>query len=447
MNGKSAPSPLLLLPFCGMIGTISGVARSSKTKGSMTMLKRILALTLSLALGASLLAGCSKGSSSSSSADSSTPTVELMDLSGVTDPYQATAGIAGDTVMATVNGLDITADDFLYWLNYGIDLYVKQVTFAEPDYTQDVDGKPLSEAFISSALTTSAFYALVADNAAKAGVSLPQAELDALDAELAQMEESLGSKEMMEHILWYQLCSTQQYTRACERGMLYNELTNAYYGEGAADYPTDAEVLAFAEDSLGAYRAKHILLLTKDMTQPIKNEEGKLTGYASLDDKTVAEKTALAHDIVAQLQAADDPIALFDQLMQEHSEDSGLPYYPDGYTTSKGEMVPEFENTALSLKVGEFSDVVESAAYGYHILLRLPLDPAEYRSQLVTQLMEARCDQWLADADIQTTEACDKLDVAAFRGKVLSLQAAVSAEVEALEAQKAAEAGSSSAAN
>jgi len=91
--------------------------------------------------------------------------------------------------------------------------------------------------------------------------------------------------------------------------------------------------------------------------------------------------------------------------------------------------------------------VVESAAYGYHILLRLPLDPAEYRSQLVTQLMEARCDQWLADADIQTTEACDKLDVAAFRGKVLSLQAAVSAEVEALEAQKAAEAGSSSAAN
>ena len=70
-------------------------------------LKRILSLTLTLALGITLMAGCSKGAStssqsgaSSSSATSSAPTVEPMDMTGVTDPYLATAGIAGDTVVA-----------------------------------------------------------------------------------------------------------------------------------------------------------------------------------------------------------------------------------------------------------------------------------------------------------------------------------------------------------
>ena len=96
----------------------------------MTMLKRTLAFGLALALGASLLSGCSKGdsasssadtssSSSSSSADSSTQ-VEPMDLTGVTDPYLATAGLSGDTVVATVGDHEITAANLLYWLNYNI---------------------------------------------------------------------------------------------------------------------------------------------------------------------------------------------------------------------------------------------------------------------------------------------------------------------------------------
>ena len=367
-----------------------------------------------------------------------------MDLSTVTDPYLATAGIAGDTVLAMVDGMEIPADDLLYWLNYGIELYVAQVSLAEPDFSQSIDGKPLGEALMDSALTTAAFYALVADNAAKEGVTLSQEVLDTMAAELEATIVEMGSVDAVEHALWFQLCTSEQYIRACKRGLLYNELADAYYGEGSDGYPTDAEVLAFAEDSLGAYRAKHILLMTKDTSQPVYDAAGTFTGYAPLDDATVAEKTALAHDIVAQLEAADDPIALFDQLMHEHSEDTGLAYSPDGYTTTKGQMVSEFEDTALSLKVGEISDIVESEVYGYHILLRLPLDPAEYREALVTKLMEDRCDQWLAEANIQPTEQWKQLDVPAFREKVLSLQAGVSAEAEAREAAKNAAAGSSS---
>ena len=57
--------------------------------------------------------------------------------------------------------------------------------------------------------------------------------------------------------------------------------------------------------------------------------EGEAVGHLSdtrepLDEATVAQKKAQAEDFLAQLRAAEDPIALFDDLMNEHSEDSGL---------------------------------------------------------------------------------------------------------------------------
>ena len=130
--------------------------------------------------------------------------------------------------------------------------------------------------------------------------------------------------------------------------------------------------------------------------------------------------------------------------MNEYSEDTGLESNPDGYTTVKGQMVPAFEETALALKDGEISGVVESD-YGYHIILRLPLDPADYRGSLITSRMQERSDQWLADEGVQTTDAYAQIDPPAFREKVESLQAAVYQEVQA--AQEAAGGDSSGSAS
>lgn len=413
----------------------------------MKSLHKLLALALALVIGVTTLAGCGGGSgsssssssaSSSSSGDSSTSQVESMDLTNVTDPYLATSGLAGDTVVARVGEADITAAELLYWINYGTELTLSQYGGYMTDLPWDTDlgdGKTLSDQIKQSALEAAALYALLPTLAEKEGLSVTQETLDQLDSQHKQAVEALGSEEVAEHSFWYQMITWDLLSKLSTCADLHLQLQNLYYGEGSENYPTDAEVLAYAQDELGVYRAKHILLATKDTE----------TGEA-LDEAAAAEKKEKADELLAQLRAADDPVALFDELMNEYSEDPGLSSYPDGYTAQKGQMVPEFEEAALALKDGEISDVVYSESTGYHIILRLPLDPADYRSQLVAQLMQVKTDGWLEEYGLETTEAYDQIDPASFREKVVSLQAAVQAEVnEVLQAQEGDSSESSSA--
>ena len=62
--------------------------------------------------------------------------------------------------------------------------------------------------------------------------------------------------------------------------------------------------------------------------------------------------------------------------MNEDSGDAGgLSGFPDGYTFTAGTMYDVFEDAAFALEEFGLSEIVESVA-GYHIILRLPLDPA-----------------------------------------------------------------------
>ena len=406
----------------------------------MKTMKRLFSLALVLALAVSALTGCGGGDGSASSADpagsvpsdSSADPAEALDLSQITDPYLATSGLAGDTVVARAGDQDITAAQLLYWVNYGAELYlVSSGATSVNDLPWDTDlgdGVTFADQMKQSALDAAAFYALLPTVAQGEGLSVTQETLDSLEEQRTQMLEQLGGDETaLEHYFWYQMLTWDQMSDMSQRSDLHLQLQNLYYGEGSDEYPTDAEVLSYAQDELGIYRAKHILLMTVD---PETREP--------LDEETIAQKKAQADDLLSQLRAAEDPVALFDELMNQYSEDTGLAAYPDGYTAQKGQMVPEFEEAALALQDGEISDVVYSETTGYHIILRLPLDPADYRDQLVAQRMQTRTDQWLEEYGVETLEAYNQLDPAAFREQVVLLQNAVVTEINAiLEAQQA----------
>lgn len=116
--------------------------------------------------------------------------------------------------------------------------------------------------------------------------------------------------------------------------------------------------------------------------------------------------------------------------MNEYSEDGGLATNPDGYIfDSSDSLVGGFREATLALAVGEISDVVETD-YGYHIMLRLPIDPADYRNDCISARMSAKITLEQERLGLEETGALSKLDVGSFWDNMLSLQSAVYAESE-----------------
>ena len=113
--------------------------------------------------------------------------------------------------------------------------------------------------------------------------------------------------------------------------------------------------------------------------------------------------------------------ALFDTLMAAHSKDgrseSGALLTPEGYTFTTGEMVHEFEAGAKALKPGEISPPIQSQ-FGYHLILRLPLDEQEARRALEEKALE----QALGQIALTLNEVGRSIDVVSLFDAYLALE-------------------------
>ena len=417
----------------------------------MNKMKKILALALAAALSVGMLTACGGKETPTEPATEpaeSAITAEEIDLATITDYVEFVCGQPRDTVMATVGSYEITAADLLYWLCYTASYTVEQYySMGITDIPWDTDvgtGVTIADTMLGSALELAAYYEVVPGKAREVYGLVPTGSgLDNMDTELAEVEDYFGSAEKALYYMWMNMTDYDLYRELVESSYLEAQLQELLFGEGGEMEPTDAEILAYAADELGYYGAKHILLSTVSDSEYVYDAEGNATGYAPLDEETIKQKKAQADDLAAQLKAASDPAALFDALMNEYSEDPGLASYPDGYLAYVGQMVEPFENAALALKEGEISGVVESD-FGYHIIMRTPLDPAEFKSDYLTAQVDALAQQWLTETPTESTEAYAALDAKTSIERMTALQDAIylnlyAEELAALEQEAASE--------
>ena len=157
---------------------------------------------------------------------------------------------------------------------------------------------------------------------------------------------------------------------------------------------------------------RHILLLTMD---PVTR--------APLSADQVAAKRKQIDDILKRAQAGEDFATLATQYSEDPgSKDKGGELPPFGH----GEMVPQFEAAAFSMKTNTISDVV-TTDYGFHIIKLLDITPAQkvdyakvtdkIKDYLVQQKTEKLAPAYLANlskaADVEILDADLKAAAAA----------------------------------
>jgi len=127
-----------------------------------------------------------------------------------------------------------------------------------------------------------------------------------------------------------------------------------YYEDNAPDFQQGEQV-----------RAAHILIATKDTAT-----------NADLTDAQKKEKRKLAEKVLARARAGED----FTKLVKEFSDDPGSKDAGGEYTFPRGQMMPEFEAAAFSMKTNQISDLVVTT-YGFHIIKlneKIPANKVEY---------------------------------------------------------------------
>lgn len=174
-----------------------------------------------------------------------------------------------------------------------------------------------------------------------------------IESQITALKDQFGS-DFEDAISYYYGVSTEK--------QLYNYIETAYKRELAtkdyAETQIDEEDIEkyYEEKAIGDIKASHILIksdATDDMTDKEKEE---------------AEEKALetAKEIIKKLDKGEK----FEDLAEEYSDDSSASDGGNVGYFNRGDMVSEFEEAAIELKVDEYTKKPVKSQYGYHIILK-----------------------------------------------------------------------------
>lgn len=210
---------------------------------------------------------------------------------------------------------------------------------------------------------------LTEQGANKDKVTLSDAQQKEVDSVIKQYLDYYGQEDFIKElhlvnidtVAFYRTLNARSYQKSLWFTQLYNAGGKLAWGEDKMDtYCQEKFKKDFREYVDTTYlRCKHILI-------------SFVEGESTTNSTKTLEKANQVYQLVTN--GTD-----FDQAIKTYNQDPGASASPDGYTFTEGDMVKEFYEGTKALAYHAISQPVMSK-YGYHIILRLPLQESFYDS-------------------------------------------------------------------
>lgn len=338
-------------------------------------------------------------------------------------------GTKDDTVM-TVNGTEISYDEYMTWLGSAVS-EIKRIYSNYSGTDVDWDGNFLFDASITNAEwcirraneNITKLHA-VESKAKELGVTVTDEQKEALEDEFEELRNTYATGDDAD-ASFSSFLASYNYTEDSFRtqrnlNYLYYNVFAELYGE-QGEKLDESKVLDYAEKNDYVTSAHILIKTTKDVT----DDDGKTT-TEELSEAEKAEKLAQAQELADELKAITDNEKRwerFKELMDEYSEDPGRESFPNGYCFTTGTMVEIYDTTSRELDEYEVSDPVEST-HGYHVIMRLPMTSSDlvsyqngYQQSIVPlsyvaapSYYDTDVSGWAKEATVKYTSLYEKVD-------------------------------------
>lgn len=320
------------------------------------------------------------------------------------DLLSRASGISSDETLLTVDGREVEAWRYLYWLAYTCDSIQTAYDEAETELDWDAafEEGTLADYAREQALADTVLYAVVETMAEDRDCTLTEEDRSAMETDWTAAAEAAGGEEAYLAALGELGLDRDRAQTLAGTAYLYDRLRASACDPDSADYPSAEDLTAFSADS--GY-------LTVDF---IRVDAG--------DDADAAR--ARAAEAFSKLNGSAAPENDFAVLAATYSDDPDREQYPHGRTllVGDGTLPAEAEAAAAELEEGQWSGIVEAEG-SFYILMRLPLDASTAAGAWFDWQLQSAADS----AEVETAAAFDRLDAGEFWQ---ALQAARTAEAD-----------------
>ena len=288
------------------------------------------------------------------------------------------AKLGEEMVLLTVDGREVPAWRYLYWLAFTCDQVREKYKDAglTLDWGTPVPGGTLADYAKDQALADTALYATVENFSERYGCVLSETERAALAETWAEQSKAHGGEEAYLKELADLGLDRLRAEELTEVGMLYAKLYDLVLTEGSE--------LSGLLDGTGGLTVDRILI------------------SAGEDREAAREKAA---EVFSRLNSAEDPAAAFPLLASEGDDKEG----PRTLLPGDGTLPQALEDAAEALEEGQYSGILESEE-GFSILHRLTLEGEALAGEAFDQMLQSAAEGAL----VKTTPAYESLDAAEF---------------------------------